>query len=291
MTGVFDTYTDLTVLGGPVRLYRAGGSGPPVLLLHGGMLDTAQGVWRHVVPDLAPDHRVYLIDLPRHGGSRPWRGVLDEAFYTRFLDDLLDVLNLPRVSVIGISLGAGIAIGYALKHPDRIDALIAIAPGGLGARRKAQFLTWMVTRTPGAMRLSSRYLARRPRTVRESMIANLTAGAATRDFDTILALATEEAAAKAEYGEPALDDWMVRAYGPFAMRVNYLPDLPGLTTPTLWVRGDRDSLVGHAEMAEAAAATPGSRLVTLPGAGHIVTYDRPEEFSRLARDFLATATR
>ncbi|ONM47222.1 alpha/beta fold hydrolase [Nocardia donostiensis] len=287
MTDVFDAHTDLTVCGGPVRLYRAGEAGPPLLLLHGGMLDTAQGVWRHVLPHLASDYRVHLVDLPRHGGSRPWSGILDDAFYRQFLDDLLDVLDLPRVAIIGLSLGGGIATGYALDHPERVTALIAIAPGGLGAKRKAQLLTWLAIRTPGAMRMTSRYLARRPESIRRSMLTNLTAGEHTRDFETIVELAIEEAEAKAKHGEPALDDWMTRAYGPFAMRLNLLPALPKLTVPTLWVRGDQDPLVGNTEMAAAAAATPNGRLVTIPGAGHIVTYDQPDEFSQLARGFLA----
>ncbi|MEV0432097.1 alpha/beta hydrolase [Nocardia sp. NPDC050413] len=286
MTDIFDTYTDVTVAGGPVRLYRAGDSGPPLLLLHGGMLDTARGVWRRIVPDLAVDHRVYAIDLPRHGNSRPWRGVLDDTFYRRFLHELLDTLDLPRVAIIGISLGAGVATGYALDHPERVTALIAIGPGGIGAERTAQFLTWLLIRTPGVLRLTSRYLARHPASIRKSMISTLTAGAKTPDFDTIVELATAEAVAKAEHDEPVLDDWMTRAYGPFAMRLNHLPALPGMTTPTLWIRGGNDRLVGAAEMSAAAAATPNGRLVTIPDAGHIVTYDQPEEFNRLAREFL-----
>lgn len=286
MTGVFDRWTDLTVAGGPVRHYRAGAEGPPVLLLHGGMLDTAQGVWRRVAADLAADHRVHVVDLPRHGGSRPWRGVLDDAFHRRFLGALLDELDLPRVALVGLSLGAGIGIGYALDRPERVSALVAAGPGGLGARRRAQFGTWLYLRTPGALRLTTWYLARFPGSIRSAMAAGLATGAATPDFAAVVALATEEARAKAAHGEPVIDDWMARAYGPFAMRVDHLPALSRLTVPTLWVRGEQDRLVGAAEMAAAARATPGSRLVTMAGAGHIVTHDRPAEFARLVREFL-----
>jgi Predicted hydrolases or acyltransferases (alpha/beta hydrolase superfamily) len=283
---VFERWTDLTVGGGPVRLYRAGTTGPPLLLLHGGMLDTAQGVWRRVAPELARDHRVHVIDLPRHGGSRPWPGRLDDAFFRGFLHALLDTLGLTRVAIVGLSLGAGIGVGYALDHPERVSALVAVAPGGLGARRRAQFLTWLYLRTPGALWLTTRILARYPRLIRDSLDANLAAGKRTPDFDEIVALATEEARAKAAHHEPAIDDWMALAYGPFAMRLDLLPDLPRLTVPTLWVRGERDELVGAAEMIAAAQAAPGSHLATIPGAGHIVTYDEPDELTRLVREFL-----
>jgi pimeloyl-ACP methyl ester carboxylesterase len=288
-TDVFATWTDLSVAGGPVRHYRAGDTGPPVLLLHGGMLDTAAGVWRHVAGELATDHRVHVVDLPRHGGSRPWAGRLDDAFYRAFLGELLDVLGLKGAALVGLSLGAGVSVGFALDHPERVDALVAIGPGGIGARRRAQLVTWLALRTPGLLRLTSRWLARRPALVRRSMADNLVAGESTEDFDAIVALVVEEARAKAAHGEPALDDWMVRAYGPRAMALDHLPDLPRLRVPSLWVRGDGDPLVGHAELAAAAAAAPGARLTTIRDAGHIVTYDRPEETSRLVREFLAEA--
>ncbi|WP_423462027.1 alpha/beta fold hydrolase [Promicromonospora sp. MS192] len=289
MTDLFASPTDLTVSGGPVRLYRAGDVGPPVLLLHGAMLDTARGVWRDVAPALAADHRVHLVDLPRHGGSRPWRGVLDDAFFRRFLDDLLDELDLPRVAIVGLSMGGGVATGYALDRPERVSSLVAVGPGGIGARRRAQLLTWLFLRTPGALRLTTRYLARRPEVVRRSMVTSLTAGEDTRDLESIVHLAVEEARAKDRHGEPALDDWQVRAYGPFSMRLDLLPDLDRLTVPTLWVRGDQDPLVGAAELSAAAAAAPGSHLVTVADAGHIVPYDQPEELTRLVREFLTAA--
>ena len=132
-----------------MRVYESGDRGAPVLLLHGGALDTAEGVWRNVAPQLSQDYRIFAIDLPRHGASRPWFGALDAAFFDRFADELLDQLNLPRVAIVGRSMGGGIGIGYALKHPDRISALIAIGPGGIGSGRRAHFITWLVVRAPG----------------------------------------------------------------------------------------------------------------------------------------------
>ncbi|WP_280424846.1 alpha/beta fold hydrolase [Nocardia carnea] len=288
MTSAFERCTDLTIGGGPIRHYRSGDEGPPVLLLHGGMMDTAEGVWRDIAHRMAAKYQVHAIDLPRHGASRPWPGRLDREFFDRFLDDLFDRLELPPTAVIGLSLGGGIGIGYALRNPGRVSALIAIGPGGIGAKRRAQFITWAVMRTPGVLKLTSKYLARSPEAVRRSMIAGLTAGADTRDFDTILDLVRAEARAKARYGEPALDDWMADAYGPRRMRLDYLTELDRLAVPSLWIRGENDPLVGHSELAAAAAAAPGGRFVTIPDAGHIVTYDQPAEFFRVTDEFLAS---
>ncbi|MGW0161469.1 alpha/beta fold hydrolase [Mycobacterium sp. NPDC003323] len=279
--------TDLTICGGPVRLYRAGETGPPLLLLHGAMLDTGQAVWHDVIAPLARDHRVYVIDLPRHGGSRPWRGCLDDTFFRRFLAELLDELGLDRVALIGLSMGGGVATGFALEHPERVSALVAIGPGGIGATRPYQFLTWATMRTPGLLRGFSWLLARFPRLIRSSLAGNLHAGASTPGFERIVALAVEEARAKNRHGEKALDDWQVAAYGPRAMRLDLTSELPGLRVPTLWMRGADDRLVGAAELAAAHRLAPESRLVTIADAGHIVTYDQPDEFVRLVREFLA----
>ncbi|MGU3502636.1 alpha/beta fold hydrolase [Mycobacterium sp. C31M] len=281
------SHIDLTICGGPVRLYRAGESGPELLLLHGAMLDTGKGVWHDVIPELARDHRVYVIDMPRHGGSRPWTGWLDDTFYRRFVLALLDELGLDRVGLVGLSMGGGVAVGFALDHPDRVRSLVAIGPGGIDDRRPYQFLTWATMCTPGVLRLSSRLLARFPGVIRSSLAANLTAGVDTPGFGRIMASAVEEARAKDTHGEPALDDWQVAAYGPRAMRLNLAPELHRLAVPTLWMRGDRDPLVGEAALEAAHALTPDSRLVTIADAGHIVPYDQPAEFVRVVRQFLA----
>ncbi|HLS14255.1 MAG TPA: alpha/beta hydrolase [Beutenbergiaceae bacterium] len=289
MTAIFDTHTDLNVLGGPVRLYRAGDTGPPVLLLHGSMLDTAQGIWHDVIPHLSADHQVYIIDMPRHGSSRPWPGKrkLGDAFYSRFLSALLDELDLQQVAIMGLSMGGGVGYRFALAHPERVSALIPVNPGGLGEKRPYHFLTWAITRTPGLLRLSSWLLARFPGYLRSNMASNLAAGADTPGFDRIIDLAIEEAKAKNRQGERAMDDWQLDWYGPFRTRFGDISDLRTLTVPTLWVRGADDPLIGHTEMAAAHGTAPDSRFVTLPDAGHLLPYDQPDQLGTLAREFFA----
>ena len=288
----FETHADLTVLGGPVRLYRAGDTGPPVLLLHGAMLDTANGVWHDIVPQLAADHRVYAIDMPRHGASRPWTGMLGDAFYSRFIAELLDQLGHEQVALVGLSMGGGVAHRFALAHPDRVRALVAIEPGGVEARRPYQFPIWLAQRTPGFLRLCTWVLARTEGYQRSSMATHLTEGAATPGFDRIIALAMAEAQAKHQYGEKALDDWQIDWYGPLRMRYHSIPDLHRLSAPTLWVAGGRSNgAIDPAAIAAAHAATPDSRILTIPDAGHIVSYDRPHELGTAIQDFFAEVLR
>ncbi|ATG55930.1 alpha/beta hydrolase [Brachybacterium ginsengisoli] len=278
---------DLTVLGGPVRLYTAGESGPPVLLLHGAMLDTAQGIWHDMVPALAAHHRVHVLDMPRHGASRPWSGWLGDEFYTRFLRELLDVLELEKVAIMGLSMGGGTGYRFALAHPERVSALIAVNPGGLGERRPYQLVTWLFTRAPGLLRATTWCMDRWPAMVRSSLTTHLSAGERTPGVERIVRLAVQEAREKERYGERALDDWQVDWYGPLRTRFGRLEEFSRLTVPTLWVHGAEDPLISREEMVAADAASPDSRFVEIPDAGHLLPYDQPARLAELALEHLA----
>lgn len=285
---VFADHRDLTVLGGPVRVHTAGESGTPVLLLHGAMLDTAEGIWHDVVPALAAHHRVHVIDMPRHGASRPWSGWLGDAFYTRFLAALLDALGIERVALMGLSMGGGAGYRFALAHPRRVSALVAVNPGGLGEKRPYHLLTWLCIRTPGVLRASTWYMARFPGAVRSSLATTLAAGEETDGFTRIIRLATAEAQAKRRHRERALDDWQADWYGPLRTRFGRIDELADLQVPTLWVHGDRDPLISREEMLAADAASPDSRFVELSPAGHLLPYDQPGRLAELALEHFAS---
>lgn len=288
---VFGETSELILPGGPVQMFAAGSPAlPPVVLLHGGMLDTSALTWHQLVPALSSGHRVHAIDLPRHGGSRPWIQLVDQDVLERLIDAVFDQLGLERAALVGHSLGGGAAIGYALKRPDRVSCAVISAPGGIGAKRKAQFVTWLLQRTPGLLHWMTKYLATSPTAIRKSMLKHLADSDRTADFEHLVALAEAEARRKAEFGEKALDDWQNVAYGPFSMRTNFLPRLPELRVPTLWLRGGHDPLIDQEAMEAAARAAPDARLEVVDGAGHMLPLDKHEIFNRLVIDFLVEHT-
>lgn len=113
------------VAGGRIH-YGLSGRGPPLVLLHGGRLDLS--MWDAVVPHLADRFRVLRWDAPGHGATTvPAQATANTADE---LLQLLDRLGLRRVTLVGFSMGAGTATGFAIDHPSRVDRLILISTSG-----------------------------------------------------------------------------------------------------------------------------------------------------------------
>lgn len=105
--------------------YEIHGSGDPLVLLHGGMGSTA--VFEHIMPGLAASKRVIAIDLQAHGRTadidRPLR-------YERMADDIAGVLGFLRIdkaAFMGYSLGAGVALQAAVRHPEIVQKLVIVS--------------------------------------------------------------------------------------------------------------------------------------------------------------------
>jgi pimeloyl-ACP methyl ester carboxylesterase len=107
--------------------YDEAGDGPAVLLLHGGLGDS--GLWEPIVPLLAERFRTIRSDLRFYGRSTgpavPWSWQDDAV-------GVLDALNVERAAVVGLSLGGRLALDIALAHPDRLWAVVGVAPGLAG---------------------------------------------------------------------------------------------------------------------------------------------------------------
>jgi len=110
--------------------YRDVGQGPALLLIHGmaGSSDT----YRAIIPQLSKKYRVIAPDLLGHGKSAKPRGDYSLGAFAVFLRDLLDELGVDRATVIGQSLGGGIAMQFAYQHRDYCERLVLIGSGGLG---------------------------------------------------------------------------------------------------------------------------------------------------------------
>ncbi len=116
---------------GPLGYLEMGNpAGETVVFIHGFGADLL--TWHYCLVPLAANYRLVAIDLPGHGRSTPDVGAADLAFITDWLDEALDVLGIDAAHIIGHSMGAKIALGFAVSHAKRVKSLSLISPAGLG---------------------------------------------------------------------------------------------------------------------------------------------------------------
>src|SRR5580704_1234873 len=111
-------------------IYRVAGSGPPVVLIHG-MLNSSSH-WRDVALNLASDYTVIAPDLIGHGDSAAPRGDYSLGAHAASIRDLLAAVGIDRTTIVGHSLGGGVAMQFFYQFPQRVERLALISSGGLG---------------------------------------------------------------------------------------------------------------------------------------------------------------
>jgi pimeloyl-ACP methyl ester carboxylesterase len=111
------------------RAYRIAGSGPPILLIHG--IGDNSTTWDAVQAKLSERFTVIAPDLLGHGKSDKPRADYSIAAYANGMRDLLSVLDIERVTIVGHSLGGGVAMQFAYQFPQLVDRLILVSAGGV----------------------------------------------------------------------------------------------------------------------------------------------------------------
>lgn len=134
-----------------VRLYT-GGSGPPVVLLHG--LGGSSANWVEVFPELVTRHRVIAIDLPGHGGSPALPRGSSVGQFAAAVAHALDAAGSVSALVVGHSFGGHVAARLALQRPDLVTGLLLVAAAGVSTSRpRAQRYVTLVTRLRPARKM------------------------------------------------------------------------------------------------------------------------------------------
>src|SRR3954452_8244855 len=110
--------------------YRRGGSGPALLLLHG--VTDSSATWEGVAPFLAEHFTLIAPDLLGHGESATPRGDYSLGAHASGVRDIITALGIDHVTVVGHSLGGGVAMQFAYQFPERCDRLVLVSSGGLG---------------------------------------------------------------------------------------------------------------------------------------------------------------
>ena len=117
-------------LHGHESIYREAGSGPNLVLIHG-MINSSRH-WRGVAERLADSYRVIAPDLIGHGDSATPRGDYSLGAHAASIRDLLATIGVERATIVGHSLGGGVAMQFFYQFPQRTERLGLISSGGLG---------------------------------------------------------------------------------------------------------------------------------------------------------------
>ena len=268
------------VIHGYRRAYIKAGSGPVLLLIHGSG-DSADR-WLDVLPDLAKDHTVIAPDLLGHGESDQPRADYSIAGSANAMRDLLAVLDVERATVVGHSLGGGVAMQFAYQFPERCERICLVSTGGVAhevtpllrfASLPNADLVLPLIGTPG-----SRMLGRLTLGSLKALNTNLGLDAdhLMRVFDAL-----PDAPARRAFVRTlrAAIDWKGQAIT--MLDRCYLTQ--GMPTLVIW--GARDAVIPVAHAHKAHAAMPGSQLEVFPDVGHFPHQDEPQRFLRLFREF------
>jgi pimeloyl-ACP methyl ester carboxylesterase len=271
------------VIHGYKRVFRIAGEGPPLLLIHG--IGDSSSTWLSVMPALARSHLVIAPDLLGHGESDKPRADYSVAAYANGMRDLLGVLGVDRVSLVGHSLGGGVAMQFAYQFPEHTERLVLVGSGGVG--RQVTPVLRAVSLPGAALMLSALKfpMARLQTAVVLKLLELLDTGLGRDAHDlTRMVDALPDATARAAFIRT------LRAVVDWRGQVVTMLDRCYLTSgmPTLLVWGTRDQVLPIHHGLTAQAAMPGSRLELFEGAGHFPFHADPQRFVDVLEDFLAT---
>jgi pimeloyl-ACP methyl ester carboxylesterase len=277
--------TDMTArtvtLHGHELAYLDSGDGPAVLFIHG-LLGSHRN-WTHLVDTLDADHRVLAPDLFGHGASAKPMGDYSLGAHAATLRDLLDHLGVDRVTLVGHSLGGGIAMQFCYLFPERVERLVLVSSGGLG--RAVSPLLRSAT-IPGAEWvlpvLASGWV--RGRAVAAGRMLARVGWRPSSDMTEAWNGFTSLGDAESRRAFLATTRSVIDPGGQTVTAHDHLP--MAIEIPTLVVWGTRDRMIPTWHATTAHQAIAGSRVELFEGAGHFPHLDEPDRFANLIADFV-----
>jgi 3-oxoadipate enol-lactonase len=254
--------------------YEEAGRGRPIVLLHEGIAD--RRMWNREFPLLARDHRAVRYDLRGYGGSPP---ATSEFSPVRDAVALLDHLGIDRPLIVGPSVGGKIALDLTLAFPQKVGALLLIAPGYSGMDYdhvpggKATFERDETLSKAAADAWAAGKLDEATEQLRQLWASSITGGA----LDLFRTMVRENAA---EVFEERSGRYETREEEPAAAR------LKEIRVPTRILVGDRDNPAMPHCANFLARGIAGAQVQLVPGADHLLNLSRPDAFDAALREIV-----
>jgi len=255
-------------IGGVELAWEDAGQGAPVILLHAFPLN--RKMWAPQVEALAGGYRVVTLDFRGHGES----GIAaEDSTMERLAEDVrrvLDELGLQRVVLGGLSMGGYVVFAFYRRWPEHVAALILAdtrASADTEEGRKARFETAAVAEREGSAAIAER------------MLPKLLAAATHGKKPELVAAVRKMILEASPVG-------IAGALRGMAARSAAIDLLPRIKCPTLILVGEQDVLTPPADSEAMAKGIPNSKLVRLPGAGHLSNLEQPANFNQALLEFL-----
>jgi pimeloyl-ACP methyl ester carboxylesterase len=263
--------------------YRMAGNGPLIVLLHG--ITSTSDAWLDVMAPLAERYTVVAPDLLGHGRSAKPRGDYSLGAYASGCRDLLGALGYERGTIVGHSLGGGIALQFAYQFPEYCERLALVSSGGLGkevhpllraAALPGSELVLPLVTPDWALRAGASLAGALERV---GFKAGPDLAEAARGYASLAERGAREAFVHTLRAVIDREGQRVSATD----RLYLAQDLP-----TLLIWGTADPIIPAQHGRDARDLIPGSRLVEIPGAGHWPQLDDPDGFAFELTRFVET---
>jgi pimeloyl-ACP methyl ester carboxylesterase len=272
---------EITAYGHRVSFKVAGDSGPVLLLIHG--ITGSSLHWEPIMPLLAERFTVIAPDLLGHGESAKPRGDYSLGAYASGLRDLLIALGHKRATVVGHSLGGGIAMQFAYQFPERTDRLVLMSSGGLGEEVSILLRAGTLPGSELVLPILSHSRVRGVVAAAGRLLGalRLNPGPDIEEMARgIGSLADSDARSAFLHTLRGVID--ARGQRVSAVdRLHLTRDMPSLV---IW--GERDPIIPVKHGRAAHGAMPGSELELLPRAGHFPQIEEPVRVATILREFI-----
>jgi pimeloyl-ACP methyl ester carboxylesterase len=278
-------------LGTQVHYVDYGGSGKPIVLVHG--LGGSHANWGAVGPRLTAHGHVYAIDLAGHGRTRSVRRNSRISGNRRLLGEFIDAVAREPAVLIGNSMGGYLSMAEAAAEPEKVTRLVLVDPAmptARGGKWDSQvFYLFAGYALPGIGALLMRRRARRSpeQNVRETLaLCCVDPSLVPRD---VIEAHVELARERQAYGRSVGRDFLTAQRSLMARllrRRRFFEMIAGIRAPALIVQGERDRLVSLEAARVLAQARPDWRLEVLDGVGHVPQMEAPERFLAVVEPWL-----
>jgi pimeloyl-ACP methyl ester carboxylesterase len=262
-------------------IYRVAGSGPPVVLIHG-MVNSSRH-WEEVALRLADRYTVIAPDLIGHGDSAAVRGDYSIGAHAASIRDMLAVIGIDRATIVGHSLGGGVAMQFFYQFPQRTERLVLVSSGGLGHEVSPLLRSAALPGMSGVIGVVAHRrildslweLGKRLRARGHSK--GVYVHAIVRALRPL-----EQPGARAAFLHTLRS--VIDVHGQRVSAVDRLYLLGSM--PTLVVWGERDHTIPLEHGRALHEAVPHSRFETLPRAAHFPHLEDPEGLARVLGEFI-----